>query len=276
MGKVRGGVSVVALREIKLLKEFQQLPHPNLIALLDVFAHDGALHLVFELCSTDLEVIIQDTNTPLTPGDIKTYMQHVLRAVAHCHANWILHRDLKPNNLLMGLDHELKLADFGAAKEYASPERRYHNVVVTRWYRPPELLFGSREYGVGVDMWSIGCIFAELLLRRPFFPGTSELDQLGKIFHVFGTPTESEWPGLTSLPSYIGFTPCRGTPLPSIFRSATANALDLLSQFLAFEPSKRICATEALMHPYFSDKPLPTEPRLLAAVKKQEKGGEML
>ncbi len=113
----------------------------------------------------------QDNSILLTPGHIKSYVLQTLLGLEYLHANWILHRDLKPNNLLLNRDGVLKIADFGLAKHYGSPNRQYTHIVVTRWYRAPELLFGARIYGTGVDIWAVGCILAELLLRTPFVAG---------------------------------------------------------------------------------------------------------
>lgn len=143
---------------------------------------------------TDLEVIIKDTSIILTTSNIKAYMLMTLQGLEYLHTNWILHRDLKPNNLLVNNHGVLKVGDFGLAKWYGSPTRINTHQVVTRWYRSPELLYGARQYGTCIDMWAVGCILAELLLRVPFLPGESDLEQLTKIFQVLGTPTEETWP----------------------------------------------------------------------------------
>ncbi|XP_022725570.1 cyclin-dependent kinase D-1-like isoform X2 [Durio zibethinus] len=190
LGKQKEGVNFTALREIKLLKE---LKDPNIIELIDAFPHKGNLHLVFEFMETDLEAVIRDRNIFLSPADIKSYIQMTLKGLAFCHKKWVLHRDMKPNNLLIGPNGQLKLADFGLARIFGSPDRKFTHQVFARWYRAPELLFGTKQYGAGVDVWAAACIFAELLLRRPFLQGTSDIDQLGKIFAAFGTPTSSQW-----------------------------------------------------------------------------------
>ncbi|XP_062368716.1 cyclin-dependent kinase 7 isoform X3 [Cinclus cinclus] len=166
--------------------------------------------------------------------------------------------DLKPNNLLLDENGVLKLADFGLAKSFGSPNRVYTHQVVTRWYRAPELLFGARMYGVGVDMWAVGCILAELLLRVPFLPGDSDLDQLTRIFETLGTPTEEQWPGMTSLPDYVTFKPFPGMPLQHIFSAAGDDLLSLLQGLFTFNPCTRVTATQALKQKYFSNRPAPT------------------
>uniref|UniRef100_A0A3Q3XDM3 Cyclin-dependent kinase 7 n=1 Tax=Mola mola TaxID=94237 RepID=A0A3Q3XDM3_MOLML len=216
--EAKDGINRTALREIKLL---QELHHPNIIGLLDAFGHKSNISLVFDFMETDLE-------------------------------------DLKPNNLLLDGNGVLKLADFGLAKAFGSPNRVYTHQVVTRWYRSPELLFGARMYGVGVDMWAVGCILAELLLRIPFLAGESDLDQLTKIFEALGTPTDETWPGMSSLPDYVSFKIFPGTPLEHIFSAAGDDLLELLRGLFTFNPLLRTTATQALKMRYFSNRPGPT------------------
>lgn len=157
----------------------------HVINILDVFGHKSNVSLVFDFMDTDLEIIIKDSNIVLTAANIKAYMIQTLQGLDYLHYNWILHRDLKPNNLLVNSEGVLKIGDFGLAKFFGSPNRINTHQVVTRWYRSPELLYGARLYGTGIDMWAVGCILAELLLRVPFLPGESDLDQLTRIFQVY-------------------------------------------------------------------------------------------
>nr|XP_007160499.1 hypothetical protein PHAVU_002G326800g [Phaseolus vulgaris]ESW32493.1 hypothetical protein PHAVU_002G326800g [Phaseolus vulgaris] len=247
LGKQKEGVNFTALREIKLLKE---LKDPNIVELIDAFPHKGNLHLVFEFMETDLEAVIRDRNIFLSPADTKSYLQMTLKGLAFCHKKWVLHRDMKPNNLLIGSNGQLKLADFGLARMFGSPDRRFTHQVFARWYRAPELLFGAKQYGSGVDVWALGCIFAELLLRRPFLQGTSDIDQLGKIFLAFGTPTSSQWPDMVFLPDYVEYQYVPAPPLRSLFPMATDDALDLLSKMFTYDPKARISLQQALEHRY--------------------------
>ena len=254
------GINRTALREIKILRE---LHHPNIIALLDVFGHKSDVSLVFEFCQTDLEVVIRDNKIVLTPANIKSYLIMTLKGLRYLHVNWILHRDLKPNNLLIGSDGQLKLADFGLAKTYGSPDRIYTHQVVTRWYRCPELLFGARMYGPGVDVWAVGCIVAELLLRVAFFPGDTDLDQLSKIFSVTGTPNETKWPGHKELPDYVEFKELPEIPFNNIFTAADDDLIRLLEQMLSIDPRRRPSCDDLLKSSYFTNKPYPTNPKNL-------------
>jgi len=257
------GVNRTALREIKLL---QELSHQNIIGLLDVFGHKSNISLVFDYMKTDLEDIIKDTKVILTPAHIKSYVLMTIKGLEYLHANWILHRDLKPNNLLIDEKGVLKIADFGLARYFGSPNRIYSHQVVTRWYRSPELLFGAKNYGVGIDMWAIGCILAELLLRVPFLPGDTDLDQLSRIFQTLGTPTEKDWPGIQDLPDFVSFNKFPAIPLHDIFSAAGDDLLDLLYKLFRYFPPERITASKALQHKYFSNKPAPTPCELLPNV----------
>ncbi|KAJ3556374.1 hypothetical protein NM688_g2062 [Phlebia brevispora] len=173
----------------------------------------------------------------------------------YCHSHRILHRDLKPQNLLIDKDDNLKLADFGLARAFGIPMRTYTHEVVTLWYRAPEVLLGSRHYSTAIDMWSVGCIFAEMVMRgMPLFPGDSEIDQIFKIFRILGTPTEDTWPGVKQLPDYKdSFPHWTAQELTDHFSNLDDDGIDLLKQLLTYDTAKRISAKRTLVHPYFDD-----------------------
>eukprot|EP01103_Thecamoeba_quadrilineata_P019317 TRINITY_DN7769_c0_g1_i1.p1 TRINITY_DN7769_c0_g1~~TRINITY_DN7769_c0_g1_i1.p1 ORF type:complete len:360 (+),score=60.95 TRINITY_DN7769_c0_g1_i1:62-1081(+) len=266
MGTANEGVSFVGLREIKLL---QEISHPNIIKLVDVFSYNSNIYLVFDFMVTDLEQIIKDKNILLSPADIKSYMKMMLLGIEHCHKNWILHRDLKPNNLLIAKDGTLKLADFGLARLYGSPNPAFSPEAVTRWYRAPELLFASKAYSYGIDIWAVGCIFAELLLRNPFFPGASDMDQLSLIFKALGTPTEETWPNIKALPGYFEFVPSPPVPFANIFSAASDDMLSLIADMFRFSPNSRCTASAALKHKYFKNAPAPSIASKMAIPRKK-------
>jgi len=255
--EARDGINRTALREIKLL---QELKHENLIELVDVFGQKSNISLVLDFMETDLEVIIRDQSIMITPPHTKAFLLATIRGLEYLHMHFVLHRDLKPNNLLIDLNGIVKIGDFGLAKQFGSPSRELTNQVVTRWYRPPELMFGARQYSTGVDMWSVGCIAAELLTRRAFLPGTSDLDQLSKIFEALGSPTEENWPNVKSLPDYVEFRATPGFPLRDIFTAAGDDLIELLQGLFYLYPPRRLTASQALQLPYFSNHPAPTPP----------------
>jgi cyclin-dependent kinase 7 len=279
--RTRDGASAGALREIKLL---QELHHPNIIKMIDVYTQTGNINLVFEECTTDLETVIMDKTVEITTSHIKSYMSMMLRGIHHCHTNNILHRDIKPNNLMFDQGGRMKIIDFGMARQY-DPNQNHEmtNQVVSRWYRAPELFFGCRHYGPSIDMWSVGCILAELLQRKPLFPGESDLGQLGGIFKVLGTPTEETWPDAKELPYYVEYNQMLPPDKHSLFPEATPETLQLLSQLLYYDPKGRSSAAHAMEHPFFTagppavaeeNLPLPTPPEREKQKQQQRKVGE--
>ena len=253
--EARDGINRTALREIKLL---QELHHQNIIGLLDVFGHKSNISLIFDYMDTDLEVIILDQAIVLTPGDIKAYLIMTLQGLEYLHLHWILHRDLKPNNLLINNQGILKITDFGLARAFGTPARLLTHQVVTRWYRSPELLFGARFYGTGIDIWAVGCIGAELMLRKPFLTGETDLSQLAKIFEICGTPSERQWPGVCNLPDYIEYVNMQSVPFSDIFTAASDDFIQILQWCLTLDPNKRCTATQALKSNYFKNTPVPS------------------
>ncbi|OMO91100.1 hypothetical protein COLO4_18633 [Corchorus olitorius] len=209
------GVPSTAIREISLLKEMQ---HGNIVRLQDVVHSEKRLYLVFEYLDLDLKK----------------------------HMDSCPEFDRRTN--------ALKLADFGLARAFGIPVRTFTHEVVTLWYRAPEILLGSRHYSTPVDVWSVGCIFAEMVNQRPLFPGDSEIDELFKIFRILGTPNEDTWPGVTSLPDFkSAFPKWPPKDLASVVPNLESAGIDLLSKMLCMDPSKRITARSALEHEYFKD-----------------------
>ncbi|CAD5125589.1 DgyrCDS13792 [Dimorphilus gyrociliatus] len=255
--KLDSGIPNTALREIKTLQEIEE--NDYVVKLRDVFPHSTSLVLVFDYMLSDLSEVIRNTERPLTESQIKSYILMLLKGVAFCHENNIMHRDLKPANLLISETGHLKLADFGLARLFRNDGRLYSHQVATRWYRAPELLYGAKNYDEGVDLWAVGCIFGELLNNSPLFPLETDIPQLCRVTQVLGTPSESNWPGVTELPDYhkISFEPQAPIPLEEIVPDASPLAVDLLKKFLVYSSKRRISAKEALLHPYFFTEPLP-------------------
>jgi cyclin-dependent kinase 7 len=264
VGEFKDGLDMSAIREIKFL---QELRHQNVIELLDVFSSETNLNIVLEYLPADLEMMIKDKSIIFNQGDIKSWLLMTLRGLHHCHRNFVLHRDLKPNNLLLSPSGHLKIADFGLARAApTSPRINLTPTVVTRWYRAPELLFGARHYTTAIDVWSVGIIFAELMLRTPYLPGASDTDQIEVTFRALGTPTEKVWPGVSSLPAYKEWKqypiPAR-QELQNRFLAASDHALDLMNDMIQLDPASRIDTTTALQSKYFTEEPVPTKPEHL-------------
>lgn len=247
------GVPCTAIREISLLKE---LKHQNIVRLHDVLHTERKLTLVFEYCDEDLKKFMDKHNgVQIDPMIVKSFMHQLMRGVYFCHEHRVLHRDLKPQNLLINKKMELKLADFGLARAFGIPVRNYSHEVVTLWYRAPDVLMGSRRYSTSIDIWSAGCIFAEMACcGRPLFAGSSVMDQLLHIFKIKGTPNEETWPTVSELPEYLpDFPVYPKVPLSTVVTSLSKDGLDLLSRMLQYHPDTRISAEEAFCHQYFND-----------------------
>ena len=247
------GMPCTALREISILKS---LNHPNIVKLVDVESTvlPSRLYLVFEWMECDLSVYMKriDRSEGLRPELIRSYMHQVLSGLDFMHAKSIIHRDLKPQNLLIGADGTIKIADFGLAREFCIPFRAYTHEVVTLWYRAPEILLGQRQYALPVDMWSMGAIFGELANHRALWPGQCEIDQLFKIFQTLGTPTQDTWSNVLMLPDFqMSFPKWPVQSVSKLCPKLCDDGVDLLEKMVAYDPAERICARDALAHPYF-------------------------
>ncbi|XP_024879402.1 cyclin-dependent kinase 4-like [Temnothorax curvispinosus] len=267
------GLPMSTLREIAALKSLERYEHPHIVRLLDVCqgdyldlpSGDGerserldrglTLWLVFEHVERDLaSYIAQHRNSSprsgIPPYLVRQMSKEILCGVEFLHSHRIIHRDLKPQNLLVTREGRIKIADFGLAKTYDF-EMRLTSVVVTQWYRAPEVLLGC-SYATPVDVWSVGCILAELCKLEPLFPGTSEGDQLDRIFQVLGTPSQQAWPENVSL-SWTAFPYRQPRPLGAIIPDLSEHGLDLIRNMLMFDPHSRITAAQAVRHRYFSE-----------------------
>jgi cyclin-dependent kinase len=247
------GIPSTAIREISLLKELQ---HPNIVRLYDVVHTDRRLTLVFEYLDQDLKKYLDICDGGLETAILKSFLYQLLCGVAFCHTHRVLHRDLKPQNLLINREGKLKLADFGLARAFGIPVRSYTHEVVTLWYRAPDVLMGSRTYSTPVDIWSIGCIFAEMATSRPLFAGTSESDQLKRIFKTLGSPIQQSYPGLVELPDYNRDPKIMQYPPPRSFSDVVpgidGTGRSLLEKMLAYDPLQRCSAADAMKHEYFN------------------------
>ncbi|XP_067096088.1 cyclin-dependent kinase 11B isoform X4 [Osmerus mordax] len=264
MEKEKEGFPITSLREINTILKAQ---HPNIVTVREIVVGSNMdkIYIVMNYVEHDLKSLMETMKQPFLPGEVKTLMIQLLRGVRHLHDNWILHRDLKTSNLLLSHKGILKIGDFGLAREYGSPLKPYTPVVVTLWYRSPELLLGAKEYSTAVDMWSVGCIFGELLTQKPLFPGKSEIDQINKIFKDLGSPSEKIWPGYNELPAVkkMTFTEYPYNNLRKRFGALLSDqGFDLMNKFLTYCPSKRILSDEGLKHEYFRETPLPIEPSM--------------
>lgn len=245
------------LREVKLLRHLQ---HVNILKILDIMKPDSAdqfdeLYVVTELMSTDLHKIITSTQ-PLTEDHAQYFIYQILRGLKYIHSAHVIHRDIKPSNLLLNANCDLKICDLGLAR-LARPDESQQvaltEYVATRWYRAPEIMLSWREYSNAIDVWSCGCILAEILGRKPLFPGRDFMHQIHMIIDVLGTPSYADTEYIISAKAkeYIRSLPFKkGVPFKKLFPNASEDALDLLSRMLTFSPEKRITVEEALRHPY--------------------------
>ncbi|KYN34362.1 Cell division protein kinase 20 [Trachymyrmex septentrionalis] len=261
--KIEGGLPTSIIREVKSL---QQLKHPYVVELLDAFPNGLDFIMVFEYMPTGLWEVLRDFEISLTLAQIKTYMKMLLEGIAYVHGKNIMHRDLKPANLLISEKGILKIADFGLSRlMWKDGTKPYSHQVATRWYRAPELLYGARYYTFAIDIWSIGCIFGEMLNTSPLFPGETDIEQLAIVLKYLGSPTSESWPELTSLPDYnkITFPYHKSTSWENIIQDAQPEAIDLIRQILIYNSSKRLTAEQALCHTYFYSKPYPSMKNLI-------------
>lgn len=284
MHNEKDGFPITALREIKLLK---QLDHVNILKLEEMAVErpknaskKTSMFMVTPYMDHDLSGLLENPEVKFTEPQIKCYMKQLLEGCAYLHENKILHRDMKAANLLINNKGILQIADFGLARPYdddpprpghggGEATREYTTLVVTRWYRPPELLLQLRKYTTAIDMWGVGCVFGEMFKEKPILTGDSDLNQAQLIFALVGSPTDENMPGWRELPGCDGILEFESTPpsLNRVFRELSPQALSLLNELLKLDWRKRINAIDALQHPYFHTEPYPARPGDLPSFK---------
>lgn len=237
-------------------------PATSLAVSLILINRYSSLFLVLEFVEHDLKSILEDMPEPFLSSEVKRLLLQLTSGIAYLHDNWILHRDLKTSNLLLNNRGQLKIADFGMARYVGDPPPKLTQLVVTLWYRAPELLLGTKTYNAAVDMWSVGCIFGELLTREPLLQGKNEVDQVSHIFELCGVPTEETWPGFRRLPNARSLRlpkaqVATGSVVRARFPSLTSAGAGLLGDLLSLDPERRPSAREMLQNEYFRQDPKP-------------------
>eukprot|EP00698_Gefionella_okellyi_P019319 TRINITY_DN5908_c0_g1_i1.p1 TRINITY_DN5908_c0_g1~~TRINITY_DN5908_c0_g1_i1.p1 ORF type:complete len:384 (+),score=74.38 TRINITY_DN5908_c0_g1_i1:156-1154(+) len=279
MEREKEGFPITALREINVL---MTLKHPNIIEVYEIVMGSTLddIFMVMEFMQHDVRALSEQMRVPFVQSEVKCLMQQLLAAVAFMHENYVLHRDLKTSNLLFNNKGILKVCDFGLARAYGSPVKPYTQLVVTLWYRAPELLLGQKTYTQAIDMWSVGCIFAEFVLGEPLFAGRGEVDQLKKIMALLGRPTDAIWPGFSKLPfvesaqikPILSKAPKFSSIREQVQRRISGAGVELLLSMLTYDPEKRITARDALNHPFFSEIPLAQDVAFMPTFPSQAEG----
>ena len=276
------GFPITALRETNVLLALSR--HPNVIRVREMVVGSSVdkVYMAMDYMPHNLRSFLErlPRGTFFTQAEVKCLVLQLLRGVAFMHERWFLHRDLKTDNLLIDNEGRLCVCDFGLARRFGDPLRAYTPGVVTLWYRAPEVLLGERVYGPAADMWSVGCIFAEVLTKAPLFASGGEQEAAAQIFRLLGTPSEQDWPGWRQLPNVRSLRAAERQFAPQGLRKAlrlggaagfassafvSDAGLELLQGLLALDPARRTTAAEALAHRWWAEDPPPCDPRLLPA-----------
>jgi len=270
--KEKEGFPITSIREINLLLGMN---HPNIVNVKEVAIGSSLDHIfvVMEYVEHELKDLMEHTKYTFSTSEIKCLMKQLLQGIEYLHNHNIMHRDLKTSNLLYSNSGILKVCDLGLARKFLGSKRSYTPVVVTLWYRAPEVLLGNDQYTPALDMWSVGCIFAELILKEPLLKAQTEIEMIDVIFRTLGNPTSTTWPGWKELKhaKHLQLKNYPGSKLREIFlrnsfigeACLSENGLDLLSKMLYYDPAKRITASEALKHPWFKEGPPPQDVDLM-------------
>ncbi|ANB13400.1 cyclin-dependent serine/threonine protein kinase CTK1 [Sugiyamaella lignohabitans] len=253
------GFPITSLREIAALKEMSG--HPNIVRIREVVVGEKTsdVYIIMDFVEHDLRTLIQDMREPFLISETKTILLQIASATKAIHDKWLMHRDLKTSNVLMTNNGVVKIADFGLTRKVDN-KSALTQTVITLWYRPPEILLGAKEYGCEIDMWAIGCIFAELLYKQPLLQGKSETNQLIEIMTILGPPSEEYWTHcLKAYPAArnIRLPSQQSDIMASLLQHVCSDGANLLHGLLEYDPSKRLTCDDVLSHPFFSKEPLP-------------------
>lgn len=255
----REGFPITAMREIRLLQSFD---HENIVPLLEIMVENKQIHMIFTYADHDLTGILSNPDINLSQGHCKNLFKQLLTGISHLHSKRVIHRDIKGSNLLISNNGVLKIADFGLARKMKpinnQEDNDYTNRVITLWYRPPELLLGTTDYGREVDMWGVGCLLVELFTKKAIFQAPDEIQQIISIFEILGTPDFSSWKNLNNLPWFEMLKPKKfyKSKFSELFsKILSKECFNLSLRLLEYDPRKRMNAQDALNHEYFKEDP---------------------